>query len=403
MQPKKSQGIKIPSWLTRNVLAIGLVSLFTDISGEMVVSLLPLFITTVLGGGAMAVAWVDGLAELSNAVLQVFAGRRADRTGKKRPLVLLGYSLSGLVRPLMAFASVPWHAVAVRVTDRIGKGLRSSPRDAMLAAESSDHERGRVYGFHRAMDHTGAVLGPLIAVGLLSYFSGDLRKIFMVAAIPGIAAVLVILFLLKEKVAPPVKASIPAWSWIPQRELWPALIPIAVFTLGASSDMFLLLKAARSNAPIASLPLLWMALHVVKVSSSLLGGQIADRMGARASITLGWTVYIAIYVGLAYVEDPTQVAALFIIYGLFHGLTEGPEKALIARLAPVKTRATAFGWYNLTTGVLSLPASLFFGWLWDTYGPATAFYSGAFFAACALLLLLVFKPGGVAHLRIGKI
>lgn len=399
MALKKASGWQPPRWLSRNVMALGLVSLFTDISGEMVVPLLPLFITTVLGGGALAVAWVDGLAELSNALLQVVAGRRADRTGKKRPLVLLGYSLSGLIRPLMAFATAPWHAVLVRVIDRVGKGLRSSPRDAILAAESQEHERGRVYGFHRAMDHMGAVLGPLAAVVLLSAFAGDLRKVFLMAAIPGAAAVLVIVLLLREKEAPRRRVKLPAWSWTPPRELWPALAPIAIFTLGASSDMFLLLKATRSNAPVSSLPLLWMALHVVKAGSSLLGGQVADRMGERASIILGWLVYIGVYAGLALVEDPTQVAALFVIYGLFHGLTEGPEKALIARLAPAKARATAFGWYNLITGVLSLPASLFFAWLWDTYGAATAFYSGAFFAACALLLLLLLRPGGQPRLR----
>jgi len=293
------------------------------------------------------------------------------------------------MRPVMAFASAPWHVVAVRCTDRVGKGLRTSPRESLLAEQATPRTRGKVFGFHRAADHTGAVLGPLVAVGLLSYFDGDLRKIFLCTAVPGALALLVAFLFVREGRARPSKdvERATSWSWVPPSEIRPLLLPLAVFTLGASSDMFLLLKATQAKAPLYTLPLLWMGLHVVKVLSSLASGPLVDRWGARVSITAGWLVYIAVYGSMAFVSTPAAIVAVFLVYGLFHGLTEGPEKAMVAQLTPPHLKGTCFGWYGLTTGVLALPAGLFFGWLWDSYGQAWAFGSGAVFAAVALLLL----------------
>lgn len=382
MRPRKPA-----RWLTPTVLALGAVSLLTDVSGEMIAPLLPAFITTVLGGGAVAVGLVDGLADLVDSLLQVLVGRRVDRTGKRKPLVLLGYSLSGLLRPFMALATAPWQAVAVRVSDRVGKGLRSAPRDHLLYQEATPRTRGRVFSFHRAMDHTGAVLGPLAALILLGVFHGDMRKVFLWAAVPGVLAFLAIVFAVRERplALPPAKAA--PWVWLPPTEVRPLFAALFVFNLGASTDLFLLLKAGQSNVPLMTLPLLWMAFHGVKVASSLGAGSLADRWGERPTIALGWLIYAAVYAALAFTSDRAWVIGLFVVYGLYHGLTEGPEKALVSHLAPAKVQGAAFGWYNLVFGLLAVPASLLFGWLYDAYSPKAAFLSGGLFALAGLGLL----------------
>jgi predicted MFS family arabinose efflux permease len=222
---------------------------------------------------------------------------------------------------------------------------------------------------------------------LLQLFDGDMRKVFLWAAVPGVLAFLAIWFAVKEKPAPgPAPKAVP-WAWLPPKEVRPLFLALGVFNLGASTDLFLLLKAGQSNAPLASLPLLWMALHGVKVAASLLGGSLTDRIGARPTIALGWLVYVLVYGALAFTSDLYAVSALLIVYGLYHGLTEGPEKALVARLAPQRVQGAAFGWYNLVFGLLAVPASLFFGWLYDAVSPKAAFLSGAGFALGGLLLL----------------
>ena len=379
------------AWMTPTVLAIGLVSLLTDVSGEMMVSFLPDFIMVTLGGGAMAVGLMDGTAEFVSNALPVFTGRFVDRTGKRKPLILIGYGLSGLIRPLMAFAVAPWQAVAVRVSDRVGKGLRSSPRDHLLAQEATPETQGRVFSFHRAMDHTGAVLGTLAGVLLIKLFVGDVRKVFLWAAVPGVLAFLAVLFGIIEKAKPASAAKPKAepWSWLPPKELRPLFWALGAFGLGASTDMFLLVKAKQSNAPLLSLPLLWMGLSFVKANSSLLGGSLADRIGARATVALGWLVYALVYAALAFTDNLGLVMVLFVVYGIYHGLTEGPEKALVAQLAKASERGVAFGWYNLVYGLLAVPASLLFGLLYDKVSPQAAFLSGAGLALLGLVLLYV--------------
>jgi MFS family permease len=380
-------------WLSRTVLALGAVSLFTDISGEMVVSFLPDFIMTVLGGGALAVGLMDGTAEFVSNALPVFTGRWVDRARRRKPLVLAGYGLSGLIRPLMAFATAPWHAVAVRVSDRVGKGLRSAPRDHLLAQEAGPKTAGRIFGFHRAMDHLGAVLGTLLGVLLVKLWDGDVRRVFLWAAVPGLLAFAAILFGVMEKdsPAPKKKALQEPLSLLPPRGLWHLFAAIAVFGLGASTDLFLLVKAKQSNAPLASLPLLWMALSFVKGAASLWGGGLADRWGARNTVALGWTVYALVYTALAFTTSLPAVLALFAVYGLYHGLTEGPEKALVAQLAKPQQRGEAFGWYSLVYGIMAVPASLLFGLLYDRVSPQAAFLSGAGLALAGLALLLSLK------------
>jgi MFS family permease len=374
------------AWRRGNVLWLGIVSLLTDASSEMVVPLLPLFLTTVLNGGPLALGWIEGAADATSSLLKLFSGRWSDRTGRRRPLVLAGYGLSTVARPLVAVAGAPWHVLVVRVTDRVGKGIRSSPRDALIAGSVGPDDRGAAFGFHRAMDHAGAVIGPLLALAALWMWPGDLRTVFALAAIPGVFAVMAIAIGVREAAptAPPV-AQAPLGK--PPPELRGLLAAVALFTLGNASDVFLLLRAGGEVGSTTTLPLLWMAFHVVKVASSLLGGRLSDRIDRRRVILAGWIVYALVYAAFAYVEDPLAVAALFVVYGTYHGLTEGAERALVADLAPAGARGTAFGWYNLVVGLLALPASVMFGFLWEYAGAPVAFLTGSALALAAALVL----------------
>ena len=365
---------------------LGLVALFTDVATEMAMPLLPAFMAT-LGAGAIALGLVEGLADFTAAILKFYSGKISDASGKRRPWVLGGYFLSSLVRPLLALSGAAWQVVAVRVADRTGKGLRTSPRDAMLADSVHQDHHGAAFGFHQSLDNLGQVIGPLIAVALLLWAGLGLRTIFWLTAIPGAIAVLVILGGVVE-VAPKQKGPAPQpGAYKPSADFRAFLIPLAIFNLGASSDLFLLYKANAENMPLWWLPLFWVALAVVKSLSSVPGGWLADKIKPRIVISLGWAYYALIYVLFAFCTASWQFLALFVAYGIYYGLTEAPEKAMVSRLAGSANRGAAFGWYNLVVGLLSLPASIFFGWLWDAYGSRAAFLSGAAFSLAGLALL----------------
>ena len=374
---------RLPAWLTRNVLMLGLVALFTDMATEMAMPLLPAFMAS-LGAGAMALGLVEGAADFTAAILKFYSGRLSDISGKRRPWVLAGYFLSSVARPFLGAAAAAWQVVAIRMTDRTGKGLRTSARDAMLADSVHPDQHGAAFGFHQSLDHLGAVIGPLIAVALLLWAGLSLRPIFWLTAIPGVIAVSVIWFGVVEVAGKTEGKKVPGR---PPKELLAFLIPVGLFSLGASSDLFLLKKAGSEGMPIWGMPLLWVALHLVKSSSSVIGGMLSDRIGPRPVITLGWLYYALIYGLFAFATTPPQIIGLFIAYGLYYGLTESPEKAMVARLAGAAQRGSAFGWYHLVVGVLSLPASLLFGLLWDHYGSQAAFLCGAGFALLGLAFL----------------
>lgn len=387
------------SWLTRNVILLGAVSFLTDTASEMIVPVLPLFLTSTLGAGALALGWIEGLADATASVLKLLSGRWADQLGRNRPLVLAGYAISSCARPFVGAATAAWHVLAVRVADRTGKGLRTSPRDALLAASVAERERGGAFGLHRAMDHAGAVLGPLLAAGFLAFVSQDLRLLFWLTAIPSAAAVLVVWLGVKE--AAPDREdeerredsdSAVVSPRQGDRRLLRFLVPLGLFTLGNASDVFLLLKAGGTRAPLATLPLLWMGLHVVKAAVSVPGGRLADRIGRRRVIAAGWVFYAAVYAGFAFAESPAAVAGLFLVYGLYHGLTEGAEKALISELAPRRRQGTVFGWYHFTLGILILAASVLFGSIWELAGSRAAFLTSAGLALVAVVALAILRP-----------
>ncbi|CAG0989676.1 hypothetical protein PLCT2_02399 [Planctomycetaceae bacterium] len=379
-----------PVWLTRNVLAVGVVSLLTDASSEMILPFLPLFVASLPGGGALFVGVIEGVADTVSALLKLVSGRWADKLGRNRPFMLGGYGLSALARPFIALAVFPWHVLAVRSVDRVGKGLRSSPRDALLALSVPPENHGAAFGFHRAMDHAGAVIGPLLALALLTWFTSDLRVIFALAAIPGLLAIAAILFGVSEA-APVASAKSGSRFLMPNRGLLSVLIPVSVFALANASDTFLLLRAGAAN-DLRLLPLLWVGLHVVRSLSSTPGGMLADKIGRRLTLGIGWLVYVGVMAGLALAESQVAIYALFLSYGLFTGLSESPQKALVANFAPKTAEGTSFGWYNLTLGLLALPANLLFGAIWQEVSISAAFLFSAATGALAVLALVLCSP-----------
>lgn len=391
---ERSASGRAPIWRSRNVLALGLTSFLSDTASDMIAPLLPLFVATLPSGGALALGWIEGTSDAVSSLLKLASGAWSDRARRRTPIVAAGYAIAACARPLMALANSASHVALVRVVDRIGKGVRTSPRDALLAESVAPEQRGEAFGFHRAMDHAGAVAGPLAAIGVLAFVTDDLRHVFALAAIPGVLSVVLLYVLVREAPRAVPERSNPRLSR-PSRDEVRVLAPIALFTLGAASDLFLLLQAAQvaglDRARFA-LPLLWVALHLVKMGSSWFGGWLSDRFGPRRVIAAGWIYFAAVYAGLAAAEDPRIVLALCVIAGVYHGLTEGPEKALVADLARHGGQGRAFGWYHLVVGVCALPASVVFGLVWHSFGASTAFGASAVTALCATALLSISKP-----------
>jgi len=385
--------------LTPNVIALGVVSLLTDASSEMIYPLLPLFLTTVLSAGPAFVGLIEGIAESTASLLKLVSGRLSDRWRRRKALVLAGYALSSCARPLVAAAGAPWHVLAVRLVDRVGKGVRTSPRDALLADSTDPDRLGRAFGFQRAMDHLGAAIGPLLASALLYGFGWSLRAVFWAAAVPGLASLLVLGAGVTE-VPPRPREAVRTHG--PVREAAAALprpfrrylLVVVLFTLGNSSDAFLLLRAQELGLGPAALPLLWVALHVVKSATSTPLGALSDRWGRRRVIVVGWLLYAAVYAGFAAAAGPAALWGLVLAYGVYYGLTEGVERALVADLVPSEARATAYGWFHTAVGLAALPASLLAGALWQAWGSAWAFgFGGAVALAAAALLPLALRPG----------
>jgi MFS family permease len=391
MEPEKPT---FRSRLGRNVVALAVVSFLTDVSSEMTYPLLPLFLQTVLGASATTVGAIEGAAESTAALLKLWSGWLSDRVPRRKPLVLAGYGLASAVRPLIGFAQSALQVFAVRMSDRVGKGIRTSPRDALIADSVDPSIRGRAFGFHRAGDNAGAFVGPLLAFALLRWGRIDLRHVFLWTAVPGALAVAALIFGVREggrEQKPQAPADLDLRVPLGKR-FWIFLGVLLLFTLGNSTDAFLLLRATNLGVAPVLLPILWALLSLVKSAASTPGGVLSDRIGRKPLLIAGWLVYAAVYFGLAHARETWHAWALFAVYGLYFGMTEGVEKALVADLAPPDRRGAAFGWYNLALGLGALPASLIFGALWDREGPATAFGFGASMALLAAVGIAIFAP-----------
>lgn len=387
--------------LGTNVVALGAVSLLTDVASEMIYPLLPLFLTSVLLAGPAALGAVEGVAESTAALVKLGAGLRSDRVRRRKPLIVAGYGLAAVVRPLIALASSFGFVLLIRFVDRVGKGLRGAPRDALIADSVDASLRGRAFGLQRSMDHAGALIGPLVAAMLLAGGRCDLRTVFALAAIPGLAGVALLVWRVRE--APATADAAPATApaerrlgAVPAGPLRRYLLVLLLFTLGNSSDAFLLLRAGDLGVAPAQLPLLWAFFHLVKAAAAMPFGALSDRLDRRTLIIAGWSVYALVYLGFARADAAWQAWALFAAYGLYYGLTEGTEKALLADLAPPDGRGSAYGWQAFALGVGALPASLVFGALWQGPGAAWAFGFGAALAGAAAVLLRVLVPGRAA-------
>ena len=389
--------------LPRTVFILGLVSLFTDASSEMIYPLLPLFLSLTLGAGPLALGLIEGVAESTAAILKMVSGIWADRLKQRKPMVVLGYGLSGFFRPFIGLAQV-WPAVlALRFVDRIGKGVRTSPRDALIADVTKPSNRGTAYGFHRSMDHAGSVVGPLMAALLIAPFLGfSYRSVFLFSAVPALAAWLTLVFLVKESGKASRKADESLRLGRDLSRLGGGfkqfLVALLLFTLGNSTDLFLLARLSQVGTPPWLILVYWAVFHVVKMLTTLLGGRLSDAWGRKPPIVLGWFYYALVYLAFAWVTGPMAVAAVFFAYGIYYGLCEPSEKALVADLAPKALRGTAFGWYNMVVGLGALPASLLFGFVGQTWGYPWAFRLGAALAGLASLLLFFIPSKGKSRL-----
>jgi MFS family permease len=385
------------------------VSLFTDASSEMIYPLLPAFLTATLGVGAAWVGVIEGAADATASLLKLASGWWSDRVQRRKPLVVFGYGLASLLRPLVAFATAGWHVLAIRVGDRVGKGVRGAPRDAMIADSVAATDRGRAFGAQRAADHAGAFIGPIVAFVLLQWVGVEVRTVFLLAAIPGAIAVAVAVVGVSDDRRQTAdgrelhQAIRSTESGTPKTEdpqlgssFWKYLAVLVIFTLGNSTDAFLLLRASQLGVSAALMPILWAVLHMVKSATSMPAGRWSDRVGRRAIIALGWGWYALVYLGFAHATQTWHAWALFLAYGLFFGLTEGVERALVADLVPADRRGTAFGWYNGVIGAAVLPASVVFGLMWDWKGSAFAFTVGAASAALAAVGLVVVRAPSTA-------
>lgn len=392
---------------------LGWVSLATDAATEAIYPLLPFFLTRVLGAGAISLGLIEGVAEAASSIFKIVSGRLSDRWQRRQPIVLGGYALSSAARPFISLAMTWPQVLALRFVDRVGKGIRGAPRDAMLAFWAGERSRGLVYGFHRAMDHAGAIVGPLAATLFLLVYPGRYRALFALTAIPG--AIAVFLLTRVPEVAEREASGAPdapvvsgfsrtragrllSWRELPG-ELYRYLFVLSIFTLGNSTDAFLLLRLTDAGGSPGMMPVLWALLHVVKVAFSIAGGSLSDRVGRRLVIVLGWLVYAIVYAGFAVSTTYVTLVVWFLVYGLYFGLTEGVERALVADLVPSTTRGSAFGAYNAVVGIGALLASLLFGALWETFGAATAFGAGASLALLASILLYVMVPECVPDRR----
>jgi len=410
--------------LPRNVLVLGIVSFLTDSSSEMVMWTIPFFIA-LLGGGAVWIGIVEGLRESLSSLLKLASGWASDKIGRRKPLVAVGYGISTVVKPVLALAAAPWHVLALLGVERVGKGVRTAPRDVLIAGAVDEPHRGKAFSFHRMMDHAGAVAGLLAGSALVWYLFGYFkdhvpgaqpadvfRFMYVLAGIPAALAVAAVLIFVREKENRAGKGGTLGFRAGYDRKFWWFLAALLVFALGNSSDMFLLVRAgeilgyhviptATEKAQMAQawafpkqLPLMFLVLSVAKMVFSLPGGFVADRIGRAKTLAIGWAIYAAVYVLFGFATGTWQVWALFVAYGVFYGFTEGVEKAVVADFVRPEVRGAAYGLYSFADGIAKFPASLLLGLLYEKVGPEVAFGVGGACAGLACLMLVTLLGAG---------
>ncbi|HJH32677.1 MAG TPA: MFS transporter [Methanosarcinaceae archaeon] len=385
--------IKIFEGITRNVFILGLVSLFTDLSSQMVFPLIPLFMVTVLGSGVYAVGIVEGAAETTASFLKVVSGYWSDKIGRRKPFVLFGYSLSAITKPLFAFANIWSFVLYIRVLERIGKGIRSAPRDAIVAESSDASVRGKAYGFHRAMDGVGSVLGASIAFLLLPILG--YRNIFMFAFLPGILAVFVILFIKEKKITSEehkinemsIKHSFKELS--PNLKLF--IIVSEIFALGHFGYAFLLVRAVDIGLADNMAILLYIIFYVVYTICAIPFGILSDQIGRKPILRAGYVIFGITSFGLVFATNIYSISLLFVSYGIFYAMIDGAQRAFVVDLAPKHLKATALGTFHTAIGLVALPGGYIAGSLWDKISPETTFIYGFTLSVISLILFTFVK------------
>jgi MFS family permease len=381
--------------LPSNVWLIGVISLLNDTASDLLYPLIPLYLSAVLMTGAKSLGIIEGIAEATSSILKLGSGVLVDKTHRAKPWIVWGYGLAGFSRPLLSIASSWVGVLGIRMLDRVGKGLRSSPRDALLAASVPPERRGLAFGVHRAMDNAGAVLGPILAAVLLGA-GFKVRDLFIISIVPAIVC-LGMSLLIREPKNLPIATPHSGFSWNFQ-QLPPNfkryLLAVVVFTLGNSSNMFLLLRARELGLPEAQVPLAWATISAIAMIFSTPLSALSDRFGRIRSIAAGWLAYGLFYLSLGFLSpgNPVLLFGLFAFYGLFLAATEGVEKALVADLAPSAILGKAYGWFNLASGIVLLPASIVFGWLYENAGATVACEFSASCALLSIMLLMRVKP-----------
>ncbi len=391
MQPSFFKGI------SKNVFALGSTSFLTDVSREMIYPLLPLYLRSVLGASTAFVGLVEGIAESASSVLNLVSGWLSDKTKKRKTLLLWGYSLSAVTRPLIAVATVGWHILLVRFVEKVGKGIRVPPRDALIAESCTPENRGKGFGLHRSMDNVGSILGPLLAFSLLIYLNNDYRTLFWISSIPAFLAIGILTFVVSEKPRDISQTEVPSVNRrfnLKQfnRPFKLFLIATTVFELANSSNAFLLLRVKDLGLSLEMIPIIYLFSNIFKTISSMPGGILSDKFGRRNVLGIGWIFYGLSYFGFAFITSVTQAWGIFAIYGLFYGMTEGVKKALVADLVPKEVRGSAYGIHSFLVSFPQLPASLLLGILWQKFNATVAFSVGASFAILGGFLLLIFIP-----------
>jgi MFS family permease len=392
MEAPSVQTATLRAKIPRTVWALGLVSLFMDLSSEIVHALLPLFLTTVLGASVAMVGLIDGVAESTASIAKVFSGYASDRIGRRKPLILLGYGLGALSKPFFPLAESAAFVLGARFSDRIGKGLRGAPRDALVADVTPPEIRGRAFGLRQSLDTVGAFAGPLLAIGLMVLFANDMRMVFWIAVVPGILAVLCVLFGVED--APPVKsegAPQPPVRMADLRRLprafWTTVAIGVVFTLARFSEAFLILKANQEGLPLTLAPLVLVVMNLVYALGAYPAGALSDRVRARTMFIWGLMCLIAADLALAMLPGVGATFLGIALWGAHMALTQGLLAKLVADHSPPELRGSAFGLFNLAGGIALLFASVVAGVVWDRLGSDTTFLTGAAFAAIALALV----------------
>jgi MFS family permease len=392
----KSPSKKLFFGLSSVIFVLGMVSLMTDLSSQMIVPILPLYLTSVLHVQVGAVGIIEGIAESTASILKFFSGWISDRFGKRKWLMVGGYGLSNLIKPFFALSSTWGQVLFIRFADRLGKGVRTSPRDAILADTTSKEERGKAFGFRRSMDTLGAAVGPFVAYFILTQWNGDYQTVFWFSAIPGLMATLLLLIFLKDKRNPTkiqskVK-SLPKISFkgLGSRFFWFTLITM-LFTIGNFSDAFLILRAQDVGMTAYFIPLTYFAYNIVASILSTPFGMVSDRLGRRPVLITGYVIFALIYLGFGLVHTVSGIWILFIFYGLYYATTEGIQKSYVADMIPDGHRGVALGTFNALTGIAALPASILAGVLWQSFGAFTAFSVSSILATISALLMFILR------------